>query len=280
MERSLERIRDRAAGFARDWNSKSPFRFVVMDDFLDPTDAEAILAAYPPPGIEGWDRTTFVHQRKKFTLSSGFPDPIQRFFEMTASPEFRDQMSAITGIHDLVEDPELVGGGLHQILRGGFLDVHVDYNYHPKTKLHRRLNLLVYMNKDWKDEYHGALEFWDLREPRQLASVLPIFNRGVIFETNEISHHGHPQPLNTPQDMTRKSMAVYYYTATREDSALPPEHDVLFRQTTGLSGYAKTSLAAIASTQERARKQGGLALAKDLVQRARRALAGKPRENS
>jgi Rps23 Pro-64 3,4-dihydroxylase Tpa1-like proline 4-hydroxylase len=279
MEKSLERIRARAAEYARSWNAKTPFHYIVIDDFLDPAEAEALLAAYPPPAVEGWDQTTYVHQRKKFTRTRDFPAPIADFFDLTGRPEFRALISEITGIPDLVEDADLVGGGLHQILRGGFLDVHVDYNFHPRTKLHRRLNLLVYMNKDWRDEYQGALELWDMQAHRQLENILPLFNRGVIFETNEVSFHGHPRPLNAPQSVTRKSLAVYYYTHTRDAAAVAPEHNTLYRQTTGLPGYVKTSLSATTSAVERARKQGLGALLGNVKNKVSRRLQGRPPEN-
>ncbi len=89
-----------------------------------------------------------------------------------------DLVSDIVGIAGLLHDPALVGGGLHQILPGGFLDVHTDYNFHPQTKLHRRLNLLLYMNKDWKREYEGYLELWDMDAKKQIEDIAPAFNRG------------------------------------------------------------------------------------------------------
>jgi Rps23 Pro-64 3,4-dihydroxylase Tpa1-like proline 4-hydroxylase len=279
MTRSLERLRERADEFARAWSASTPFHYVVMDDVLEPADAEAILAGYPEPDEEGWNLKTFVHQRKKFTRTSGFAEPVADFFALTASPEFRKLMTRITGINDLVDDPELVGGGLHQIVRGGFLDVHVDYNFHPRTKLHRRLNLLVYMNKDWRDEYEGCLELWDMDKGRQLERIAPRFNRGVVFETNEISYHGHPRPLRTPQDMTRKSLAVYYYTATRDEASIAPEHNTLYRQTSGVGGYVKTSFSAAESAFERARTQGVGAVVRNIATKVDRTIKRKPPEN-
>ncbi len=236
VETTLERLRQRQGYLRQAWASKEPFGYVVIDDFLPSEFAEEILAVYPPPDVENWDSLNYTHQRKKFTRTSGFPDPIGRFFALTAAQEFRDLLSEITGIPKLFDDPELLGGGLHQTLRGGFLDVHVDFNQHPRTKLHRRLNLLLYMNKDWRPEYQGYLELWDLASKGQLENMAPAFNRVVIFETNEVSYHGHPEPLNTPPHITRKSLAVYYYTKKRE-VAMAPEHDVLFRQTLGIRGY-------------------------------------------
>lgn len=279
LTRSLDRIAARADEYARSWSEKTPFRYLVMDDMLDPADAEAILRAYPEPDVEGWNLTTFVHQKKKFTRTSGFPAPVADFFALTASPEFRALMTRITGIPELLEDADLVGGGLHQIVRGGFLDVHVDYNFHPRTKLHRRLNLLLYMNKDWQDRYEGCLELWDMGRGKRLEKIAPLFNRGVIFETNEVSYHGHPQPLNTPHDVTRKSLAVYYYTRTRDEATTAPEHNTIYRQTSGIGGYLKTSISAAESAVERARDQGVQAVVKNIAKKVDRAIKGKPPEN-
>ncbi|HZH92017.1 MAG TPA: 2OG-Fe(II) oxygenase [Pyrinomonadaceae bacterium] len=276
---TLEQLAARAPALAGDWEAGEPFRFVIIDNFLHEQFAEDILAAYPVPDVSGWDSTTYIHQRKKLTQRSNFPPPIERFFTLTASREFRDLIGEICGIRKLIDDPELVGGGLHQILRGGFLDVHVDYNLHPKTKLHRRLNLLLYLNKDWRPEYEGYLEFWDFGSERQLERVAPLFNRGVIFETNEVSYHGHPQPLNTPPHITRKSLAIYYYTEERDDNVVADEHNTLYRQTTGARGLLKTLASGATAMQERLTHKGVGALGRNLVNRTYRRIQGLPPEN-
>ena len=279
-ERVIAALRARAGELSREWNSKEPFRYVVIDDFLPGELAEEILAAYPQPDTGEWDGTTYIHQKKKLTQTSGFAPPIERFFSLTADGEFRRLVGEICGIPGLLDDPELLGGGLHQTLRGGFLDVHVDYNFHPRTKLHRRLNLLLYLNKDWKPEYEGYLELWDMGSERQLERIAPVFNRAVIFETNEVSYHGHPRPLNTPPGVTRKSLAIYYYTETREDeAAAAPEHNTLYRQTTGARGYAKTLLSATQALAERATGQGIGAVGGNIIKRLHRRAKGLPPEN-
>src|SRR5688500_10987555 len=128
-ESTLERLQGRAEQLRAEWSAKKPFRFVVVDNFLDEAFAEEIFAAYPKPSADFWDNTTYIHQRRKFTLTKGFPEAVQQFFQMTAAQEFRNLITEITGIRNLIDDPDLVGGGLHQIATGGFLDVHVDYNF-------------------------------------------------------------------------------------------------------------------------------------------------------
>jgi Rps23 Pro-64 3,4-dihydroxylase Tpa1-like proline 4-hydroxylase len=263
----------------QDFQSKEPFKYLIVDDFLPLEIAEKILSAYPQPEVEGWDSTTYIHQRKKFSKTRDFPEPISEFFAVVSDKAFLDLISQITGIPNLLHDSELIGGGLHQIIRGGFLDVHVDYNFHPRTKLHRRLNLLLYLNKNWKREYEGCLELWDMDRKQQLANIEPVFNRAVLFETNEVSFHGHPRPLNSPQNVTRKSLAVYYYTKERPANDLAPEHNTIYKQTTGASGYAKTTVSATAAAVERAAQKGVSHITRKLISKVKRKAAGLPPEN-
>jgi hypothetical protein len=274
----VRHLRGGVSGARARWNAATPFHYVVIEDFLPRLMAEEILASYPKPDIEGWDKVTYTHQKSKFTMRSGFPTPVHRFFAASATREFREVLSDITGTPALLADPDLVGGGLHQILRGGFLDVHVDYNLHPETKLHRRLNLLIYLNKDWKREYEGYLELWNWSEPRQqIEKIAPLFNRAVIFETNEVSFHGHPIPLQTPQHLTRKSLALYYYTVDRD--VVAAEHNTLYQQSTGLRGYLKTARASAEAVVERVKTQGPVTLARELAAKVRRKLLGLPPAN-
>jgi len=276
---SLTRLRDRLPGLRAEWQSKKPFRYLVVEDFLDPAFAEAILSAYPQPDPSLWDVTTYAHQRRKFVLTRDFPEPIREFFAMTASQRCRDLFSDLTGIPKLLDDSELLGGGLHQTASGGFLDVHVDFNLHPRTKLHRRLNLLVYMNKDWRPEFEGHLELWDMTEKRKLEHVAPLFNRAVLFETNEISFHGHPKPLATPPGIMRRSLAIYYYTKERDAPELAVEHNTIYKQTTGTKGYVKTLISSAQAAVERLHTGGAWKLSQDLVRKSYRKLRGLPPEN-
>jgi Rps23 Pro-64 3,4-dihydroxylase Tpa1-like proline 4-hydroxylase len=157
----------------------------------------------------------------------------------------------ITGIENLIPDKKLFGGGLHQSIAGAFLDVHVDYNIHPETKLHRRLNILIYMNKGWRDEYEGHLQLWDMKDKIMIGNIAPTFNRMVMFETNEISFHGHPTPLKTPRGVTRKSIAAYYYTQSRPSNEITNEHNTIYVNTQGLRGKTKNLYSGVKALLER-----------------------------
>src|SRR5205823_4330439 len=140
-----------------------------------------------------------------------FPEPIAALNRALAAPEFCDLLSQVFKIPGLLPDEQLVGGGMHQTGPRGHLDVHVDFNYIEKRQLHRRLNILIYFNKDWRPEWGGNIELWDKNVKFCHQSLSPIFNRCVVFATNEISFHG-VTAVNCPAGGSRKSFAAYYYT--------------------------------------------------------------------
>ncbi len=248
----LESLEKNKADLQRQWNSKKPFRYLVYDNFFFADKADLILQQYPDVTKGSWDGTTYIHQKNKYQLKqfdSG--SVLHDVFAELNSKRFIDFLGSLTGIDALEGDARLFGGGLHQSLKGAFLDVHVDFNYHPQTKHHRRLNVLVYMNKGWKDEYEGHLQLWDMDKKVMMDSVAPLFNRMVMFETSEISFHGHPVPLNTPNDISRKSLAVYYYTPTRPEKEVAKDHNTVFVNTSGAEGRWKTFLSGLKALKER-----------------------------
>jgi Rps23 Pro-64 3,4-dihydroxylase Tpa1-like proline 4-hydroxylase len=261
------------------WTQGKYFPYVVVDDFLPADFAEDILAAFPSYGDESWFIGNYLHQKKQVYQTTNFPDPISNYHKLTSSQEFLDLVSEITGIGNLLSDPELTGGGLHQSTDGGFLDVHTDFNFHPRTKFHRRLNLLLYLNKDWKSHYEGYLEFWDMNTKVRFENISPDFNRAVIFATSEISWHGHPAPLNIPENITRKSLSSYYYTKEGSSTETAPEHNTIYIQTSGISGYAKTLGSAINASIYNAKKNGLSFLLSDFFERIRRLIKGDPPPN-
>jgi Rps23 Pro-64 3,4-dihydroxylase Tpa1-like proline 4-hydroxylase len=237
------------------WNSKKPFRYLVVDNFLSPSKAEEVLASYPSVDQGEWDGTTYINQKNKFQQREFLPDSIfLKVFDELNSTDFLKDIEYITGLESLLPDKKLFGGGLHQSIAGAFLDVHVDYNIHPETKLHRRLNILIYMNQDWRDEYKGHLQLWDMTDKVMIGNIAPIFNRMVMFETNEISFHGHPTPLQTPRGVTRKSIAVYYYTQSRPSSEITSEHNTIYVNTQGVKGKTKNLFSGLKALLERVRR--------------------------
>jgi len=152
---------------------------------------------------------------------------VQELKAALASPQFLSDLSYITGIDDLLADSQLVGGGMHLTGPGGRLDVHVDFNYLRERQLHRRLNILVYLNAKWEEAWGGHVELWDRDVKTCAHRFLPIANRCVVFETNDISYHG-VAPI-TDKQAVRLSFAGYYYTREAPPHWKGVEHSTIFR---------------------------------------------------
>jgi len=255
---NIEDLNARKNEIKHKFQSQKPFKFVTFENFFKLDKAEEILNAYPSIKDGMWDGTTYVDQKNKFRkVDFEAGSVMDTVFKELNSNEFLQWLQEVTNVEEpLLADEELFGGGLHQSTNGAYLNVHVDYNIHPTTKYHRRLNVLVYMNKDWKDEYEGNLELWDLADGKkeQIAKVAPLFNRCVIFETNEISYHGHPKPLNTPSNINRKSIATYYYTKNRPAEEIATDHNTIFINTEGGGGQIKRAKTALKALIERITK--------------------------
>jgi Rps23 Pro-64 3,4-dihydroxylase Tpa1-like proline 4-hydroxylase len=209
-----ERWQARLPELAAAYRSAQPFPSIVLDAFLEEEALKAALAAFP--GLDDPQWTHYVHVNEKKlaqTKRELIPAPALRVINELNSPRFLAFLSRLTGIEGLLADPSLEGGGLHQIRKGGFLNIHADFTAHPRQKhWARRVNVLVYMNEDWKDEYGGHLQLWSTDARRCVKKVLPVFNRCLIFSTDPNSFHGHPEPLTCPEGRSRKSMALYYFT--------------------------------------------------------------------
>ena len=210
-----------------------PFPHAVLDDFFPEAVVRAAARAVPPPD-ERWVRRE-RDEAVKFGLPHEhlMPDPIRALIrELNAAP-FLGFLEEMTGIAGLTSDPYLEGGGLHQIKRGGYLHVHADFNVHSRTKLHRRLNLLLFLNEEWDESFGGHLELWDRAMSSCVQRLLPVLNRTVVFTVTDDAFHGHPYPLACPEDRTRRSIALYYYTAQRPAHERTPAHAVLYQPVPG-----------------------------------------------
>ncbi len=199
---------------ARTYQQNEPYPHISFDNFLTPSAAEAAMAAFPAVTDAGWIHYVHVNEKKHgLNKMDLLPDPIQAVIREMNSPRFVAYLSQLTGIPNLLSDDSLEGGGLHQSKRNGFLNVHADFTVHPhKRNWRRRVNLLIYLNKDWQPDYRGDLELWDRQMKGVVTKIAPIFNRCAIFNTDEDSYHGLPDPILCPEDMTRKSIALYYFT--------------------------------------------------------------------
>lgn len=222
-------LKDLALKYRETYAQARPFPHIVIDDFLPEYILDSILNEFPKVGSIDWQKFENSAEKKlayKHEMQMG--DATRLLLYQLNSSGFIDFIESITGIDGIIPDPHFEGGGLHQIERGGYLKMHADFNRHNKLRLDRRLNLLIYLNKNWKEEYGGHLELWDKDMTRCEKKILPIFNRCVIFNTTDFSYHGHPEPLNCPEGQTRKSLALYYYSNGRPSEEVFNAHSTLF----------------------------------------------------
>jgi hypothetical protein len=228
-DRTLQTLASDAAAFA----AARPFRHAVIDDFLAPAACAGLLSEFP-----GFDTRYALNEMGEVggkAVRSAVADlgptyaAIDRYIQ---SPAFLDYVSRLTGIPDLLYDPDYEGGGTHENREGQGLDVHVDFNYHPRSGLHRRLNLIVYLNHEWDDAWGGALQL--VEDPWSGVGlshqVAPLYNRCVVFETNEVSWHGFGQIRLPPerQALSRKSFAIYLYTRERPADETAAPHATIY----------------------------------------------------
>jgi Rps23 Pro-64 3,4-dihydroxylase Tpa1-like proline 4-hydroxylase len=226
----LTRMKELAASAHSTYINAVPYPHIVLDDFFDPNLIDQVLSEFPKPGAIRWQQFDNEREIKLASAAESSFGPVTRLFLYHLnSITFLEFLSAVTGIPNLISDPRFDGGGLHQIVRGGKLGIHADFNRHGAYNLDRRLNLLLYLNKDWREEYGGHLQLWNRDMTRCEAKVLPIFNRVMVFSTTDFTYHGHPDPLQCPEGVTRKSLALYYFSNGRPGEEVSGEHSTIFR---------------------------------------------------
>lgn len=206
--------------------SAAPFPHIVIDNFLPDEIAEASLADFPASLVK--DESSFEigyygHHKRQIppTSCNSYSRNLFAFFNSAPMLKF---LEGLTGINKLLPDPYYFGGGYHETSRGGLLGIHADFQLNQLLNMRRRVNIIIYLNKDWQEEWGGGLELWDKSMKFNVHTILPIFNRCAIFNTNHDAFHGHPNPLNCPDTATRKSIALYYYTASDSILNEVPRH--------------------------------------------------------
>ena len=217
--------------------NNDPFPHIVLDNFFSNDILDDILSEFPKNLQNvGYEFKTKVEQ-KKFTLKNSnlFSDNTNNFINFLNSQIFLEFLQKLTSIKEKLQaDPYLEGGGLHELKNGGFLNIHADFNKHPTLDLDRRLNVLIYLNKNWIEGYGGSLELWDKEMKYCKKKILPTFNRMVIFSTTDFSYHGNPEKINCPKNNSRKSIAMYYYSNGRPlNEKKLGNHSTIFRKRPG-----------------------------------------------
>jgi len=212
---NLPAVRAACKGFAR----AKPFPHVVIDNFLQHDWATALEREFPDYNSAIWyEYRNLVEIKRTCNLWAHFPPATYSFFSIINSPEFLSIISSLLEIYPLYADAGLHGGGWHIHAVGGKLNPHLDYSIHPKTGLQRKLNLILYLNRDWRRDWGGGLGLWredkDNGGPGAIeVEIVPTFNRALLFETTQVSWHGLTSPLTCPPDKFRKSLANYYLTS-------------------------------------------------------------------
>lgn len=214
------------------FRAAEPYPHVVIDRFLKPDAAERLADAFPAAGEDvGWDQYAAAGFEVKMGTAheERFPEPLRTAIHQLNAGPFVRFIERLSGIDHLLPDPHLAGGGLHLTRAGGLLGIHADFNWHERLQAHRRLNLLIYLGRDWQPGYGGELELWDTGAKACVHTIEPLFNRAVLFATRSDSFHGHPAPWSAPPGVERRSIALYYYTTARPEEELRAPHSTLYK---------------------------------------------------
>jgi len=223
LNKNFEDLRKVASELAPKYQNNRPFPNIYIDDFFNPEFLQKIVDEFPDLD-KLKEKIYYSNPNEDKYASKGelaFGENTKHLVHFLNSQPFLEFLQELTGIKEtLIPDPYFEGGGFHEIKPNGYLKLHVDFHKHKMTGLNRRLNLLVYLNKDWEESYGGHFELWEKDMSKMSAKILPLFNRIALFSTTEDSWHGHPDPLSCPPDRSRRSLALYYYSNGR------PKHEV------------------------------------------------------
>ncbi len=223
LNSSNTNLQDLGTLLASKYQTNKPYPSIYIDDFFDENILEKVLEEFPKVD-QLKDKIYYANPNEDKYATKGeysFGPQTKKLVHFLNSQPFLEFLQKITGIEEtLIPDPYFEGGGFHEIKPGGFLKVHVDFHKNKKLQLSRRVNFLVYLNKDWEEEYGGHLELWEKDMSQCVSKILPKFNRAAMFSTTGDSWHGHPNPLSCPEGKSRKSLALYYYTNGRPEEEL------------------------------------------------------------
>ena len=222
--------------------SELPFKHLYCDNFFSTEFANALLNSFPKlDNSDLWDSSNDpeieVKMRSKWQSEFDIPDTIVDAIRVLNSSLFLKSVSEKFDIPKLMPDPYFTGGGLNVTVSGGLLDVHVDGNYHDASGLNRRINAILYLNPGWQEGWGGEFGLYDETGDKLIKKIAPIHNRLVIFDTNDKSFHGLPDPLNFPEGHARRSIILYYYTKDERPSdqvTVNEPHSALWKKKGGL----------------------------------------------
>lgn len=235
----FERLRDTVIQHQNLYQQAEPFPHILLENMVEPKALKLIVDAFPSPQEQmSWRQVSATLEGEKMQFNklgcsqeANLPICIRQLLWELNSGMFISLLEQLTGIRGLLPDPSLQGAGLHQMLPGGVLGIHADFTNHRVYQLCRRINVLLYLNERWQDEYEGHLELWTRDMSRCARRIRPLLGRMVIFNTDADSFHGSPAPIVCPDGCTRKSIALYYYTNGRDDKEVISTQATDWRQT-------------------------------------------------
>lgn len=215
-----------------------PFPHIVLPDFLNTDLLNKVADEFPDLALAKTAVKQFNNDKEVKFSSQGMallsPNALL-LNSYLQSDLMLNWLNELTGIDEpLISDPYLAGGGYHEIKAGGLLKIHADFNKHPKLNLDRRLNMIIYLNNEWQENWGGGLQLFDRQMDKPIKSVVPNFNTAIIFSTTSYTYHGHPDPLACPESRSRRSLAYYYFSTGRPQNEVSGErHSTIFKERKG-----------------------------------------------
>lgn len=211
-----------AREYKEQYSTAQPFPSIHFENFFNEEMLNGVVEEFPDLHSKKDIQFRSPNENKQASKGeSRFGERTKALVHFLNSEPFLQFLQELTGIEEvLTPDPYFEGGGFHESSRGGFLKIHADFNKHKLTQLDRRLNVLVYLNKDWDEAWGGHFELWNRDMTECVKKVAPHFNTLAMFTTTDFSYHGLPNPIMCPEDRSRRSLALYYYTNGR------PEHEI------------------------------------------------------
>lgn len=227
-----DRYAKMAVKYRGEFHSNQPFPHIVIDDFLPGDLALDVASGYPDTddGSVTWKTHANANVLRKFVENTcSMSLPMRLFANAVISRQFLLFLETLSGIDCLIADPYFIGGGAMVTGPGEFLKIHADFNWHHKLQAHRRLNALLYLTPNWQPEWGGALELWSKDMKQKVQSVVPEFNRLVVFKVTDDANHGQPEPLTTPPGVFRRVFSAFYYTTRRDEQEWNAPHFTLYK---------------------------------------------------
>lgn len=207
-----------------------PFPHIMLENFLPADMVSGLKGHFPQEQLASnvvFD-LGYAGYHKRQINPADCDEYCRAAFSFFNSQPFLEFLEGLSSIPGLVPDPYFLGGGFHEIGAGGKLGIHADFRIHPKLHLSRRMNVIIYLNEGWQDAYGGSLELWERDMSKMSRRIEPLWNRCVIFNTDATSYHGHPDPLTPPDGVLRRSIALYYYTASKTIYEDVPNRETMY----------------------------------------------------